>query len=75
MSCIGCGLGSTDNADGSRRDSQSSASNHIQRCVDVMTTVYRALEQREIYGNLFYLVSLLSPYLNVSEVWKHLPVL
>jgi hypothetical protein len=43
-----------DMVDGARRDVHSSASNLFQRSVDEIFTVERALEQRFIYGNIFF---------------------
>ena len=51
-----------DTVDVPSRDVQSSGSDLFQRSVDAMFTAARALEQRIMYGNIFYLLLLLRPF-------------
>jgi hypothetical protein len=53
----------------------SSGMDVFQRSVDALFTKERALEQRVIYGNIFYLLRLLRPFLCLSKVYEVLPVL
>jgi hypothetical protein len=64
-----------DNADGSRRDAKSNASNPVGRSVSERNARDRALEQRVNHGSIFFLLHLLSSLLSMPRAVAALPVL